>query len=55
MILPELTETCTVHQLNKEIKTKLGVLQCDISEVYTAMLLFDTIPVTTVGAERPFS
>jgi len=54
-VLPELTEMYTGHQLNKEIKTKLRVLECDISEVYTAMSLFDTIPVTTAGAERSLS
>lgn len=35
--------------------SKDGVLECTLTEVFTAMLLFHTIPVTSVGAERSFS
>lgn len=55
MIKPELTETWTVHQLCSVITKKLGALECDFTEVYTAMLLFHTIPVTSASAERSFS
>jgi len=38
-----------------KVITKFGVIECDITEVYTVMLLFHTIPVTFAGAERSFS
>jgi len=38
-----------------EIITKFGVIECDVTEVYTVMLLFHTIPVTSAGAEKSFS
>ncbi|XP_046971602.1 zinc finger MYM-type protein 1-like [Vanessa cardui] len=55
LILPQLMETWSIRQLCKEIITKFGVLECDLTEVYTAMLLFHTIPVTSAAAERSFS
>jgi hypothetical protein len=30
-------------------------MECDITEVFMAILLFYTIPVTSAGAERSFS
>ncbi|CAH2095552.1 unnamed protein product [Euphydryas editha] len=45
-------ETWSIRKLCKEIITKFGVLECDLTEVYTAMLLFHTIPVTSAAAER---
>ncbi|XP_071044412.1 zinc finger MYM-type protein 1-like [Parasteatoda tepidariorum] len=44
-----------VHQLCKEKMSKYGVLECDLTEVFTAMLLFFTIPVTSAAAKRSFS
>lgn len=35
--------------------TKYGVLECDLTYVFTAILLFYTIAVTTASAERSFS
>ena len=35
--------------------SKYGVLECDLTEVFRAMLLFYTIPITSVAAERSFS
>ena len=57
LLLPELTEAkkFTIHQFYKEIMSKYGVLECDLIEVFTAMLLFQTIPVTSAEAERSFS
>lgn len=55
LVLPQLTETWSIRQLCKEMITKFGVLECDLTEVYTAMLLFHTIPVTSAAAERSFS
>lgn len=55
LILPQLMETWSIRQLCKVIITKFGVLECDLTEVYTAMLLFHTIPVTSAAAERSFS
>lgn len=55
LVLPQLTQAWTVHQLCKEIMSKYGVLECDLTEVFTAMLLFFTIPVTSAAAERSFS
>lgn len=55
LILPQLMETWSIRQLCKEIITKFGVLERDLTEVYTAMLLFHTIPVTSAAAERSFS
>lgn len=55
LTFPELTETCNVYQLCKDIITKFGVMECDITEVFMAILLFYTIPVTSAGAERSFS
>nr|XP_042908380.1 uncharacterized protein LOC122271400 [Parasteatoda tepidariorum] len=52
LVLPQLTQALTVHQLCKEIMSKYGVLECDLTEVFTAMLLLFTIPVTSVAAER---
>ncbi|KAL4101050.1 hypothetical protein QTP88_021071 [Uroleucon formosanum] len=55
LTFPELTEMCNVYQLCKDIITKFGVMECDITEVFMAILLFYTIPVTSAGAERSFS
>ncbi|KAJ0175106.1 hypothetical protein K1T71_009247 [Dendrolimus kikuchii] len=55
LVLPQLAQAWTVHQLCKEIMSKYGVLECDLTEVFTAMLLFFTIPVTSAAAERSFS
>lgn len=55
LLVPQLTQAWTVHQLCKEIMSKYGVLECDLTEVFTAMLLFFTIPVTSAVAERSFS
>lgn len=55
LLVPHLTQSWTVHQLCKEIMSKYGVLECDLTEVFTAMLLFFTIPVTSAVAERSFS
>jgi len=38
-----------------EIITKFRAIECYVTEVYTAMLLFHTIPVTSAGAKRSFS
>ena len=56
LLLPELTKTkiWTIHQFYKEIMSICGVLECDLTEVYTAMLIFHTIPVTSAEAERSF-
>ena len=35
--------------------SKYGVLECDLTEVFKAMLLFFTIPVTSAAAESSFS
>lgn len=38
-----------------KIITKFGVIECNITEVYTVMLLFQIIPATSAGAKRSFS
>ncbi|KAL4089557.1 hypothetical protein QTP88_024575 [Uroleucon formosanum] len=55
LTFPELTEMCNVYQLCKDIITKFGVMEYDITEVFMEILLFYTIPVTSAGAERSFS
>lgn len=55
LLVSQLTQSWTVHQLCKEIMSKYEVLECDLTEVFTAMLLFFTIPVTSSVAERSFS
>lgn len=55
LMLPELNEAWTVHQLCTEIINKFGVLECDLTEVFTAILLFHAVPVTSATAERSFS
>lgn len=55
LILSKLTKAWTIHQFCKEIMRLYGVLECDLTEVFTAMLLFHTIPVTSAEAERSFS
>lgn len=50
LILPELTNTCTVYQLSTDILNKFGVFEYDIIEIYRVMLLFYTILVTSVEA-----
>lgn len=55
LLLPQLMETWSIRQLGKEIITKFGVLECDPTEVCSAMLLFHTILVTSAAAERSFS
>lgn len=36
-----------------EIITKFGVIECNITEVYTAMLLFQIIPATSGELKDP--
>ena len=55
LVLRELTQAWTFHELCKEIMSKYRVLECDLTEVFTAMLLFYTIPVTSAAAGRSFS
>lgn len=54
LLLPELTEVCCVYQFSRNIITKFGVLECDITEVLMLMLFY-IIPVTSVVTEGSFS
>lgn len=55
LIKDDIKDTWTTKKLCEQIFSVLGHMECDFTEVFTSVLLFYSIPVTSATAERTFS
>lgn len=51
----DITPSMSIKEFANLLVQKYGCLESEFSEVYTALMLFLTLPVTTAGVERSFS
>jgi hypothetical protein len=55
LIKKDMTSSMSVKEFSKLLLEKYGSLESEFSDVYTAIMLFLTLPVTTASVERSFS